>query len=206
MSPSLNHRVWNKHYQRKRSELVYPDEYVVSQLSHIFQKNQYDLSILDLGCGNGRHLNFLQHHSSLSFGQDFIFDMLQKNTNLNFKGKLVCAKAENLPFQDNSFDIVLAWGVLHYLSSSETFKAISEIHRVLKPMTFFLGTLRSKRDTHLSWVLKKGDLKTGKAQLYTKKKTIQLFTKFSEIHYGAISRELLGTEKIISHHVIKAIK
>lgn len=39
--------------------------------------------------------------------------------------------AENLPFQDNFFDIVYSWGVIHH--SPDTPKALSEIIRVLKP-------------------------------------------------------------------------
>jgi ubiquinone/menaquinone biosynthesis C-methylase UbiE len=44
---------------------------------------------------------------------------------------LECADAEHLPFPDNSFDIVYSWGVLHH--SPDTPRAISEVHRVLRP-------------------------------------------------------------------------
>jgi SAM-dependent methyltransferase len=39
--------------------------------------------------------------------------------------------AENLAFEDASFDLVYSWGVIHH--SPNTAKAVSEIHRVLKP-------------------------------------------------------------------------
>jgi ubiquinone/menaquinone biosynthesis C-methylase UbiE len=39
--------------------------------------------------------------------------------------------AENLPFSDNSFDLVYSWGVLHH--SPDTQRAINEVHRVLRP-------------------------------------------------------------------------
>ena len=39
--------------------------------------------------------------------------------------------ARSLDFDDNTFDLVWSWGVIHH--SSETEKIISEIHRVLKP-------------------------------------------------------------------------
>lgn len=41
------------------------------------------------------------------------------------------ADAENLPFDDNFFDIVYSWGVIHH--SPDTPKALKEIIRVLKP-------------------------------------------------------------------------
>ena len=39
--------------------------------------------------------------------------------------------AEHLPFQENEFDYVYSWGVLHHTPGTK--KAISEILRVLKP-------------------------------------------------------------------------
>jgi len=41
------------------------------------------------------------------------------------------ADGEALPFDDNSFDIVYSWGVLHH--SPDTEKAIEEVYRVLRP-------------------------------------------------------------------------
>lgn len=39
--------------------------------------------------------------------------------------------AENLQFDDSSFDVVYSWGVIHH--SPDTRKAVREIHRVLRP-------------------------------------------------------------------------
>jgi SAM-dependent methyltransferase len=39
--------------------------------------------------------------------------------------------AEQLPFSDNSFDVVYSWGVLHH--SPDTESAFREVHRVLRP-------------------------------------------------------------------------
>ncbi|MGE3316886.1 MAG: class I SAM-dependent methyltransferase [Planctomycetaceae bacterium] len=48
-----------------------------------------------------------------------------------FESNLRVADAENLPFDDASFDIVYSWGVLHH--SPDTPRAIREVFRVLKP-------------------------------------------------------------------------
>ena len=45
--------------------------------------------------------------------------------------QLQTADAENLPFANNSFDIVYSWGVLHH--SPNTPKAVDEVWRVLRP-------------------------------------------------------------------------
>jgi SAM-dependent methyltransferase len=44
---------------------------------------------------------------------------------------LSCGDAENLSFEDASFDVVYSWGVIHH--SPNTPKAVAEIFRVLKP-------------------------------------------------------------------------
>lgn len=44
---------------------------------------------------------------------------------------LQTADAENLPFTDNSFDLVYSWGVLHH--TPDTVRAFQEVFRLLKP-------------------------------------------------------------------------
>jgi ubiquinone/menaquinone biosynthesis C-methylase UbiE len=47
--------------------------------------------------------------------------------------------AETLPFEDNTFDIVYSWGVIHH--SEQPDKIIAEIHRVLKKGGTFIGMM-----------------------------------------------------------------
>ena len=47
------------------------------------------------------------------------------------------ADAEKLPFEDESFDIVYSWGVLHH--SPDTERAFREVARVLRPGGVFRG-------------------------------------------------------------------
>lgn len=44
---------------------------------------------------------------------------------------IVVGDSENLPFDDNTFDLVWSWGVIHHTPNTE--KAMREIVRVLKP-------------------------------------------------------------------------
>ena len=206
MASSSNRTVWDDHYRKKRSKLLYPDETVVRYFSNLFNKVSRKLTILDLGCGSGRHISFLSQHSATCLGQDFVLEILKKSKKVTKEGGFICGKADALPFRTNSFDVVLAWGVLHYLSNTEIQKSIFEIYRVLKSGAPFLGTLRSKRDTHLSWVLKRGDLKSGQVIFYGKKKALKMFKGFSTVRYGSISRQPLDSTHLIAHHVIEAVK
>ena len=47
------------------------------------------------------------------------------------RSQLQTADAENLPFADNTFDVVYSWDVLHH--SPNTPKAIDQVWRVLRP-------------------------------------------------------------------------
>jgi ubiquinone/menaquinone biosynthesis C-methylase UbiE len=49
----------------------------------------------------------------------------------DFSAAVGVGDAERLPFDDNSFDIVYSWGVLHH--SPNTANAIREVRRVLRP-------------------------------------------------------------------------
>lgn len=105
-----------------------------------------DKSILDLGCGTGCHLPFLNSlgfsisavevsEEIVSIAQEFCAD---KALDVDFK----VGHLNSIPFADQAFDYVLCWSVLHYLESYEDFKsALHEIKRVIKADTgwFFVS-------------------------------------------------------------------
>jgi len=62
------------------------------------------------------------------FAQENIYDL----SNIRF----LEADATDLPFQDNDFDIVLSFGVMHHIPN--WLEALKEIKRVLKPEGYFI--------------------------------------------------------------------
>ena len=91
--------------------------------------------VLEIGVGLGAdHQKFAEAGAVLS-GIDLTsraIDHVRSRFELfNLHSNLSVGDAEALDFKDNIFDLVYSWGVIHH--SPNTSKAISEIHRVLKP-------------------------------------------------------------------------
>jgi SAM-dependent methyltransferase len=82
-------------------------------------------SMLDAGCGRGYWLNKVSEVTSLNLtGCDFYDDVKLK------RGTYVKANIENLPFEDNQFDIVTSHHTIEHVRNPD--KAISELKRVAK--------------------------------------------------------------------------
>lgn len=83
--------------------------------------------ILDVGCGTGANLEMLAQFGA-SEGVDVSDDALEF---CKAKGlKVHKGLAENLPFQDESFDVVTALDVVEHLDNDVA--GLKEMHRVLK--------------------------------------------------------------------------
>ena len=91
--------------------------------------------VLEIGCGVGSDLVRFAKAGALVKG----IDLSPKSVGIakarlslyKCGGEAYVADAENLPFKDDEFTLVYSWGVLHHTPDID--KAISEIHRVLKP-------------------------------------------------------------------------
>ncbi len=82
-------------------------------------------TVLDLGSGTGAAFDQLLNYETTAIDPDK--KMLELNT---FENKIL-GSAEDLPFDDNSFDNVFCSFV--WRNVSDTSKALEEVHRVLKP-------------------------------------------------------------------------
>ena len=108
----------------------------------IRERNDEQLSILEVGCGVGYTLESINRFfpGNKLYGIDIIPSLIEfakkyRNHEINFK----IGSVLNLPYRENSFDIVFAENVLHHLVSSTREKskhlvevALKECARVLK--------------------------------------------------------------------------
>ena len=80
-------------------------------------------TILDVGCGNGIITNLLAEKWDVT-GLDSSPGALE-----HVKGEKVLASATQIPFDDNSFDLVLSSEMLEHLNDTDLQQAVSEISR-----------------------------------------------------------------------------
>lgn len=83
--------------------------------------------VLDIGCGAGQTL-IAAYPDRLSFGLDIDLAALQLGKSLTEQVAFVCARAGELPWANEQFDMVIARVSLPYTNISISLK---EIHRVL---------------------------------------------------------------------------
>jgi len=94
-------------------------------------------SILDVGCGKG----FMLHDMAELIpgitvkGVD-ISRYAVENTIEDMKPHVQTANAKNLPFKDNSFDVVISINTVHNLDRKECARALKEIERVSRGKSF----------------------------------------------------------------------
>jgi SAM-dependent methyltransferase len=83
-------------------------------------KNKAKLKVLDVGCGTKPYLPFFKEKAEMYIGVDM-------DSALN--ADAVCA-AENLPFANESFDVIISTQVLEHVDDPK--KVVEDLHRVLK--------------------------------------------------------------------------
>jgi len=91
--------------------------------------------VLEIGCGAGLVASHISDSGAILSAID-ITDEAIKTTKerfklFNLKGDILRMDAESLDFQDNCFDFVVSWGVIHH--SGNMRNILQEIRRVLKP-------------------------------------------------------------------------
>lgn len=113
-------------------------KHVKRLIPHInIKENQ---NYLEIGCGNGHVSKYLAGKYNLKVtGTDVDPDMIQlanqdigELKNIRF----IEMDATIMPFEENEFDIVLSFGVLHHISNWQN--VLREISRVLKPEGYFI--------------------------------------------------------------------
>lgn len=139
---------WDRSYKNKDNFLFYPSEEIIRFVSVFIKKkigyreyiNKKNIkTCLDLGCGIGRHILFLDDLELDVYGIDIseeainyaccYFDSLKRSY---LKEKLVIGSTTQLPYANGFFDCVISCGVLDSMNFSLAQESVAEVYRVLK--------------------------------------------------------------------------
>lgn len=147
--------VWDEAYCRGGNILFYPHEEIIRFINKYVRKrvdvsNFHDIielseqqwenfASLDLGCGIGRHVKFLDEFGLNPYGIDLSdtaiamgkswFSSIGKQ---ELSNRLSVASVTALPFEDNFFNICVSHGTLDSMPRSTAEKGMQEVYRVLK--------------------------------------------------------------------------
>ncbi|MEM1901053.1 MAG: class I SAM-dependent methyltransferase [Candidatus Nezhaarchaeales archaeon] len=96
-------------------------------------------SVLDVGCGNGRHLVVLAKRASIAVGIDLSRNLIKiaktrvNKLGLSDRAMLVIADILFMPFRRASFDNIICIAVIHHIPTEKLrLKAMSEMAETLK--------------------------------------------------------------------------
>jgi ubiquinone/menaquinone biosynthesis C-methylase UbiE len=124
-----NIQIWNKIAQ----EFNVTRQYIWSELKGLKKYAKPGMKVLDVGCGNGRLLKLLKEKKIEYFGIDNSKELIKKAQKNYGKDKFKVADALEIPYGDNSFDLVYTIAVLHIIPSQTLrLKFLKEIERILK--------------------------------------------------------------------------
>lgn len=165
---------------------------------------QFDLyrnkKVLEIGVGLGADHQRFAEAGAVLHGIDLTEHAIQHTQQrfalFNLSSKLQTGDAENLHYENDCFDMVYSWGVLHH--SPDTTKTIEEVYRVLKKngeakiMIYhqysFVGYMlwlryalfKLKPFTSLKKIYSQY-LESPGTKAYSKREAYQLFKQFSQV-------------------------
>ena len=111
--------------------------------------------VLDIGCAKGYLIKDFLEKKIDAYGVD-ISDYAIKNCHPNVKSRLRINNAKKLPFNNNSFKLVISINTLHNLNKNDCKKAIKEIMRISSKHTYIqVDAYRNEEEEKIfkDWVL-----------------------------------------------------
>lgn len=113
----------------------------VREILQTLQRRTGGEKLLDVGCGMGFVIDIAKEFFKIIRGVDVTPAMLDRvaTNGRECDIRVELARVENLPYEDDSFDVCTAHAVLHHLHDIKP--ALLEIYRVLKPGGIFYSDL-----------------------------------------------------------------
>ena len=173
-------------------------------------KSRQANTVLDLGCGSGRHTVYLAKSGFSVFGLDSSPEGIEMTGRWLAKEGLeadlrVRRMTETLPYEDAFFDSVVSIQVIHHARVAVTRGIVGEIGRVLKRGGFVFVTVPELKNPKITFreiepgtfVPLDGDEKGLPHHYYTPDELRELFSDFeiADIHLDTVAHYCLSAYK-----------
>lgn len=130
--------IHNKNIRSFGEASNYFSEYKVKELNSFFLRHKLDkkVKILDIGCGVGKIEKYLFSYfpTAMAYGIDPSLKCIEEAIYISKSNQVIFQvfDGENIPFCENSFDVIIFASVLHHILPSRREKMLNESYRVLK--------------------------------------------------------------------------
>ncbi len=140
---TVDQKLWEFHETQNRQAFLLGRPRL-DYLSARLPKADKDIKVLDIGIGDGYLLEKLGNRFT-AFGIDLSESNVQQTSaqlrQKNIEAMIKAASIDNIPFDDQMFDYVIASDVLEHLEETTLRNGLKEIQRVLKKGGDFIGTV-----------------------------------------------------------------
>lgn len=200
---------WEASYRKRRSGECKPHQ-DAEFLDDLFRKHQVK-RILDLGCGDGRHLVYFGKRGYKMYGLDYAPTGLHLAEEWLVKeglsAKLVCADMSAIPWVDSFFDAVICVKVINHHRIEGIRQTIREIYRVLRPEGWLFLNVSTTRPTGPfkngvevepnTYVLSEGHEKGVPHHFFDREELLNEFSKFDivDLHQDNSDRTCMLAQK-----------
>jgi len=190
---------WEKAYtkQGQSHKNKYPSSEVISFIMSNFSNtiDKSHIKILDVGCGWGNNLKFLNEQGFETHGVDF--SMTAVTHCQKYHKNIIHGNLTKLPYKNDTFDSIIDRMSIQHNTKERINIIINEMHRILKPGgKFFSIILSDKFINYLGFTVSH----------FSDQEIINLLKKFSKytLDYQEIS--LQNQKLILRSHIIVAQK
>jgi len=154
-------------YLNSKSRKYYLKEKCNELLRILEQYNSHPDRTLDLGCGDGMTEEFIHKYVNRIIGVDSARNILvQAQRHSTPKCQFIQGDVLNLPFNDNHFDFLFQFCLLHHLSYDNQKLLFTEINRVAKKNALLLTFEHNPSNLVTRYLVRKSTIDKGVSLLH----------------------------------------
>ena len=169
-----------------------------------YLRGQVGLSVLDLAGASQQNINFITNLGHRLYSEDFVRtldDVFGKEEDQDDQTKISHFLNYNLNFQADSFDGVLVWDVLQYMTPALLTATLDRLRAIVRPHSYLLAYFHSDekaqqvpfysfriKDSQSLMLAQRGTRKP--AQIFNNRSLEKLFQKFESVKFFLTKEQL----------------